>query len=142
MSVGVVLDPHRPRLIPREVIASAFCSEVARGRNGIGSEETLLRALSGARGIDVPSLAEQIAATAASDTVHDSEEEMVRRAMIAHLPAVVGMTGWVPGYRARGLGVRLTGSACPRCKVNPTYSGIGGGSHCLNVEECGWWFCY
>lgn len=94
-------------------------------------------------------LAEELYAHILADSAYDSETNQAHRAALkifaAEFPEGRAIaSGWFAGevvsYRRQRF--ELTGDACPRCKVNPECYGIGGGVRCLDVQGCGWWFCY
>lgn len=77
----------------------------------------------------------------------DSESSMATRGFLATMPSLYGETvlvrGWIAGSVVRHEGdvFELTGSRCPRCFVNPQAYGHGGGVRCLDVRNCGYWYC-
>jgi len=83
-----------------------------------------------------------------ADKVYDSEYAQGCRAMFGVLSELsaetVKHTGWLRSTTVRtkrGI-FTLTGDACPRCEVNPECLGVDGGTRCLDVDNCRWWFCY
>lgn len=76
-----------------------------------------------------------------------SEYAMARRAseglFAKFFPKTFLMDGWIGGTYVRNEDdvFELTGSACPRCLVNPEAYGHGGGVRCLDVKNCGYWYC-
>lgn len=78
---------------------------------------------------------------------HDSEYGMAERAALKLFPKIFPKTfqisGWIRGTHVRHAGdvFELTGNRCPKCFVNPEAYGHGGGVRCLDVRNCGYWFC-
>lgn len=84
-----------------------------------------------------------------ADTVYDSEraqaERAARKVLAWRFPfGRVAMRGWIRGLKVNlsGDSFELTGSGCESCGVNPLAHGIGGGIRCVDIRNCGWWFCY
>lgn len=75
------------------------------------------------------------------------ESGMAQRASTRIFAKLFGETfmisGWVPGSQVRNAGdvFELTGGPCGHCLVNPEAYGHGGGIRCLDVRNCGYWFC-
>lgn len=76
-----------------------------------------------------------------------SEQTMARRAstriFAKFFPETFMMAGWIGGTHVRHAGdvFELTGTACSQCLVNPEAYGHGGGIRCLDVKNCGYWYC-
>ena len=94
-------------------------------------------------------LADELWTLIRADKVLDSERAQAERAASKVLSwrfpfGRIPMAGWIPGFQVNSPGgpYRLTGAACEGCGVNPEASGIGGGVRCVDMQNCGWWFCY
>lgn len=134
--LGGVLAGHRASLDVRSVVLGRM-SEL-----GVGDA-----VLSPVQGVSREEMISLVLGRVKRDRVFDSEDRQASRGFAAVLSMLFGdsmrVRGWLPGLGVRHGGdvFELTGSKCRRCFVNPEAYGHGGGIRCLDVKNCGYWFC-
>lgn len=154
MPVSSVLPRDSRRIVSSKNCSRALAEVLADarhlGESPVATVQSFLKSYSIElpEGLTAEELTGEIFALIYADKLLDDEYRQAVRATSQVLNGIFGtqlrLTGWLPGSTVahRGSHFTLTGFACPSCGVNPECHGVGGGTRCMAVESCGWWFCF